>query len=70
MDASGIAVALRGGSQQQAAAHLIDQGADLNWIGYDDLTPVDAAARSDAVALVAWLRARGARSTSELRTID
>jgi uncharacterized protein len=44
-------------------------GADLNWIGYDDLTPLDAAARSDAVELVAWLRDRGARSTSELRAV-
>ena len=36
----------------------------VDWIGYDDLTPLDAASRSKADALVRWLRDRGARSAA------
>ena len=42
----------------------LDHGADLNWVGYDHLTPLDAAARSDAAELVDWLRRRGALSAT------
>ncbi|WP_322756586.1 hypothetical protein [Frankia sp. Cas3] len=45
---------------------LLARGAELNWVGWDDLTPLDAAQRSGASALVPWLRERGARSASEL----
>jgi hypothetical protein len=56
------------GGQQPCAAYLLDRGADLNWIPpWEDLTPLDAAQRSDATDLVGWLRARGARSAAELR---
>jgi hypothetical protein len=48
------------GGQQAAAELLLDHGAELNWIGYDHLTPLDAAIRSDATALADWLRRRGA----------
>jgi ankyrin repeat protein len=54
------------GGQQPAAAELLEQGADLNWIGYDDLTPLDAAARSGATDLVIWLRSQGAKSADEI----
>ncbi len=54
------------GGQQHTTAYLLDRGADINWIGYDDLTPLDAAERSEAHALVTWLRGKGARSTKEL----
>ena len=50
------------GGQQQAAAYLLSCGADLNWIGYDQLTPLDAARRSGAAELVEWLTGRGAKS--------
>jgi ankyrin repeat protein len=50
------------GGQQRAAEYLLARGADIDWIGYDDLTPLDAASRSGAGALVSWLRDRGARS--------
>ena len=43
------------GSQREAAEFLLARGADLNWIGYDGLTPIDAARRSEAGALVEWL---------------
>ena len=54
------------GSQREAADYLLDRGADVNWIGYDHLTPLDAADRSGAHDLVSWLRSRGAKSAKEL----
>jgi ankyrin repeat protein len=50
------------GDQRAAAEYLLDRGADLNWVGYDTLSPLDAANRSSATALVEWLRDRGAKS--------
>jgi hypothetical protein len=38
-----------------------------NWIpAWEQLTPLDAARRSNAVELVEWLRGRGAHSATEL----
>jgi ankyrin repeat protein len=55
------------GGQQAAADYLLDRGAELNWIPpWEDLTPLDAATRSDACDVVDWLRGRGAKSASEL----
>ena len=55
------------GGQRRAAENLFDRGADVNWIPYwEQLTPLDAAERSDAGELVEWLRARGAKQASEL----
>ena len=54
------------GGQQSMAEYLLDRGAELNWIPpWEPQTPLDAAERSEAVELVEWLRARGARSASE-----
>ena len=50
------------GGQRTAAEYLLGRGADLNWIGYDGLTPLDAAIRSGASELVEWLSSRSARS--------
>ena len=55
------------GGQQQTAEYLLGRGADINWIGYDNLTPLGAASRSGANALVAWLIHRGAKNTDELK---
>jgi uncharacterized protein len=55
------------GGQRSSAEYLLRRGADLNWIGYNELTPVDAASRSGAVELVGWLRNLGAKSARELR---
>lgn len=52
------------GGQQRAAEFLLARGADLNWVGWDHLTPLDAAVRSEAPELADWLRARGARSAT------
>lgn len=50
------------GGQREAAEYLLARGADINWVGWDDLTPLDAARRSEAVDVVAWLESKGARS--------
>jgi ankyrin repeat protein len=56
------------GGQQRAAEYLLDQGADPNWIPpWEELTPLDAAERSEARELAAWLRRRGAKAANELR---
>jgi hypothetical protein len=39
----------------------------INWIGYDNLTPLGAAQRTGADELVAWLREQGAKATQELQ---
>ncbi|MEY2580711.1 MAG: hypothetical protein QOE09_560 [Ilumatobacteraceae bacterium] len=54
------------GGHRDVAEFLLGRGADLNWVGWDNLTPLDAADRSDATELVAWLRGKGAKSASEL----
>jgi ankyrin repeat protein len=38
--------------QRSSAQYLLDRGADLNWIGHNELTPVDAASGSGAAELV------------------
>lgn len=53
------------GGQQATAAYLLARGADLNWAGHNSLTPLDAARRSGAEAMIAWLRSRGARSAKD-----
>jgi uncharacterized protein len=54
------------GGQRRPAEYLLARGADLNWIPpWEELTPLDAARRSDAGELVEWLRARGAKSASD-----
>jgi ankyrin repeat protein len=54
------------GGQRTAAERLLDRGADIDWVGHDRLTPLDAAVRSDAHELADWLRSRQARSARDL----
>jgi hypothetical protein len=56
------------GGQQQTTEYLLNRGGHLNWIGYDKLTPLDAARRSRADHLAAWLAQRGAKTANELST--
>lgn len=49
------------GGQREAAEYLLARGADLNWVGHDDVTPLGAARRSEANDLVDWLVLRGAK---------
>lgn len=54
------------GGRKEVAGYLLDHGAELNWIpGWENLTPLDAAARENAGELVQWLHARGAESATE-----
>ena len=53
------------GGQRGAAEYLFARGADVNWIGHDRLSPLDAARRSGAEELVTWLRSQGAVSASQ-----
>jgi uncharacterized protein len=54
------------GGQRGPAEYLLARGAAVNWIGYNGLTPLDAASRSGAGELVEWLRSQGAKSAKEL----
>lgn len=53
------------GGQKATAEHLLGRGAELDWVGWDNLTPLDAAERSDATEVTTWLRTLGARSATE-----
>lgn len=55
------------GGQQAAAEYLLDRGADINWVGWDDLTPLDVATNSGADELIDWLRSRGAKRAEGAR---
>jgi uncharacterized protein len=55
------------GGQLEPARYLLAQGADLNWVGHDHLTPLDAAVRKGQDEVIAWLRAGGAVSNKEAR---
>jgi len=50
------------GGQRETAEYLLARGASINWVGYDKLTPLDAANRSKAKELVEWLASQGAKS--------
>ena len=53
------------GNQPEAAALLLGHGADINWIGYDDLTPLEAAERSEGTELANWLKTHGATTNAK-----
>lgn len=52
------------GGQRETAELLLEHGADPAWIGHDDLTPAEAAERSQAGELAAWLREQPPRGSS------
>ncbi|MGV9008608.1 ankyrin repeat domain-containing protein [Brevundimonas sp.] len=53
------------GGRQAAAEYLLKSGADIDWLPpWENLTPLDAAAREGATELVVWLREQGAHSAS------
>ena len=50
-----------GGDHQDVATLLLAAGADINWLGWNNQTPLDAARCADATALATWLEAHNAR---------
>lgn len=48
-----------------AAKLLLTRGAEINWIGWDGLTPLDAAQCSKAEGVVAWLKEHDARKAHQ-----
>jgi ankyrin repeat protein len=59
--------ACRGG-QLEAAQFLIAKGADRNWIGWDNIAPLDGARQSGNAELSSWLEEHGAKSAKELNS--
>jgi hypothetical protein len=57
--------ACRGG-QRDAAALLLEYGAEVGWVGYDHRTPLDAAKQSGSRDLITWLKEAIARSRGDL----
>jgi ankyrin repeat protein len=57
--------ACRGG-QLQGAQYLTGKGANINWVGWDKLAPLDGAQQSGNQDLVGWLRNQGAKQAREL----
>lgn len=49
------------GDQRRTAELLLEHGADASWVGWDHLTPREAALRSGAVTLAGWLERCGHR---------
>jgi ankyrin repeat protein len=55
------------GGQLVTAQTLADRGADLDWLpGWEQATPLDIAARSQAHDVVRWLHSRGARTCDQV----
>ena len=54
------------GGQRAAAEYLLARGADLDWVGHDGLTALDAARRSGAGALAAWLVEHDAKPAADV----
>jgi uncharacterized protein len=55
------------GGRLESACYLLAQGANLNWVGHDHLTPLDAAVRNGKQEVIRWLRSQGAVSRNESR---
>ncbi len=55
------------GGQRATAEYLLDRGADINWIGWEDKTPLDLVDEASQPELATWLRARGGKLATELR---
>ena len=57
--------ACRGG-QLQTAQYLSGKGADINWLGWDKIAPLDGAQQSGNQVLVGWLQKHGSKPAREL----
>ncbi|MEV6580777.1 ankyrin repeat domain-containing protein [Streptomyces sp. NPDC051582] len=54
------------GGQLSTARYLLSDRVDVDWVGYGESTPLDAAVTSGNDALIDWLRTVGARTRAEL----
>ncbi|WP_030719328.1 ankyrin repeat domain-containing protein [Streptomyces sp. NRRL F-2580] len=54
------------GGQVSTARCLLSHGADIDWIGYHRLTPLDIALTSENAELIDWLRSSGAHTGERL----
>ncbi|MEV6750908.1 ankyrin repeat domain-containing protein [Streptomyces sp. NPDC051214] len=54
------------GGQLPTAKLLLLKGAEVNWIGYDDMTPLDIARAQGADDVVQWLLTQGAKARADL----
>ncbi|GGH46695.1 hypothetical protein GCM10008014_09500 [Paenibacillus silvae] len=55
------------GGQQEAAAYLLQQGAELNWAAaWDGSTPLDTVKRNGFTDLVTWLERQGAKGADNI----
>ncbi|MFI5999519.1 ankyrin repeat domain-containing protein [Streptomyces sp. NPDC051366] len=54
------------GGQLPTAQYLLSHRVDVDWIGYDDLTPLDIALTSGNESLMDWLRTFGAHTRDAL----
>jgi ketosteroid isomerase-like protein len=58
------------GGQRAAAEFLLGRGADVNWVGWDGLSPLDVAVRSGNEDVVELIRERGGRTAEDLVQLD
>lgn len=49
------------GGRRNTAELLLARGADINWVGWGEQTPLDLAYDDEVAELIGWLRERGAR---------
>jgi ankyrin repeat protein len=57
------------GGRRETAEYLLGQGAEINWVGWNEQTPLDIALsqdRAETPALAEWLRQRGAKTAAEI----
>lgn len=54
------------GTQRNTAEYLLARGANINWIGWDKLTPLAGASKTGNAEFIDWLRSQGAKLTHEL----
>jgi hypothetical protein len=52
-----------GAGHQEIAALLLAAGADIDWVGWGDQTPLDVAMCGEHEVVAEWLRSQGARSS-------
>jgi uncharacterized protein len=64
-DATGALWGACHGGHLDVAEFLVAQGANVSWVGWDHLTPLDVAKRAEADDVVEWLRGLGARSAGQ-----